>query len=71
MNPLEIRRAYSADKALTIKTPKAIKSGKKGDITVDINTKGLERGNYSREVVIISNDYKQSVKRVKLNFVVE
>jgi len=71
VNPLEIRRAYSTDKALTIKTPKAIKSGKKGDITVDINTKGLERGNYSREVVIISNDYKQSVKRVKLNFVVE
>ena len=71
VNPLEIRRAYSTDKALTIKTPKAIKSGKKGDITVNINTKGLERGNYSREVVIISNDYKQSVKRVKLNFVVE
>ena len=71
VNPLEIRRAYSEDAALTVKAPKPVKSGKKGAVTVDINTKGLEPGNYRREVVIISNDYKQPVKRVKLNFTVE
>lgn len=71
VNPLEVRRAYSTDKILTVKSPKAIKSGKKGAINVDINTKGLEKGNYTREVVIITNDYVNSIKKVKLNFTVE
>ena len=71
VNPLEIRRVYSTDKALTCKQPKAIKSGKKGAVTVDINAKGLKPGNYTREVTIISNDYINSIKRVKVNFVVE
>lgn len=71
VNPLEIRRIYTTEKALTIKSPKAIKSGKKGMVTVDINTKGLEKGAYSRELVIISNDYQNPIKRVRLNFTVE
>lgn len=71
VNPLEVRRAYCMDKALVCKAPKAIKSGKKGAVTVEINAKALKPGNYSREVVIISNDYANSVKRVKVNFVVE
>lgn len=71
VNPLEIRRAYCTDKSLTLKEPKAIKSGKRGALTVDINTKGLEPGAYSREIVVISNDYANSIKKIKLNFVVE
>ena len=71
VNPLEVRRAYAADKILKVKAPKAIKSGKKGTISVDINTKGLEPGAYSREVVVITNDYQNPVKHVKLSFVVE
>ena len=71
VNPLEIRRAYAADKALNVKQPKAVKSGKKGSIAVDINTKGMNPGAYGREVVIITNDYMTPIKRVKVNFVVE
>ena len=71
VNPLEIRRVYSADKALNVKQPKAVKSGKKGNVTIDINAKNLKPGAYTREVVIITNDYVKPVKRVKLSFVVE
>ena len=71
VNPLEIRRAYAADKRLKVKAPKAVKAGKKGTLNVEINTQGLEAGAYAREVVLITNDYKNPVKRIKLNFVVE
>ena len=71
VNPLEIRRIYTTEKALSIKQPKAIKSGKKSMVSVDIHTKDLKAGAYSREVVIITNDYMNPVKRVKLSFVVE
>ena len=71
VNPLEVRRAYSTEKALTVKAPKAVKSGKKGAVAIDINTKGMQAGAYSREVVIITNDYQNPVKRVKISFTVE
>lgn len=71
VNPLEIRRIYSTEKALVIKQPKAIKSGKKGAVSIDINAKGMEPGAYSREVVVITNDYANPIKKVKVNFVVE
>ena len=70
-NPLEIRRVYVADDNLKVKAPKAVKSGKKGSVTLDINTKGLKAGGYTREVVIITNDYVTPIKRVKLSFEVE
>ena len=71
VNPLEVRRAYSTDKALNVKAPKPIKSGKKGAVAVEINIKGLQAGSYSREVVVITNDYLNPIKKVKINFVVE
>ena len=71
VNPLEIRRIYSTDKQLTIKSPKAIKSGKKGAVSLDINAKELQPGAYTREVVIITNDYQNPIKHVKISFVVE
>ena len=71
VNPLEIRRAYCTDKNMTVKAPKPIKSGKRGAITIDINTAGLTPGAYSRELVIISNDYVNPIKKVKFNFIVE
>jgi hypothetical protein len=70
-NPLEIRRIYSTDNAINAKPAKAIKSGKKGAAVLEINTKGMEKGSYSREVVIITNDYLNSIKKVKIDFVVE
>ena len=71
VNPLEIRRAYCLDKNMGVKAPKPIKSGKRGAVTVDINTQGLEKGAYVRELVIISNDYVNPIKRVRFNFIVE
>lgn len=70
-NPLEIRRVYAADKALNVKQPKAVKSGKKNNVSVEINTKNMTPGAYGREVVVITNDYLNPIKRVKINFVVE
>ena len=71
VNPLDIRRVYANEPAVNCKAPKAVKSGKKGSITVDINAAGLTAGNYSREVVIITNDYQNPIKKIKLNFTVE
>ena len=71
VNPLEVRRAYCADKNLVVKAPKSIKSGKKGAINLEINAKGMTAGAYSREVIVITNDYANPIKRIKINFVVE
>lgn len=71
VNPLEIRRVLPVGKNIVAKAPKAIKSGKKGSVSIEVNTKGMAAGNYSREIVIISNDYQNSIKRVKVNFTVE
>ena len=70
VNPLEIRRVYS-DK-LTIKsTPKAIKSGKKGAVAFDVNTKDMHPGSYTREITVISNDFEHARKKVTVTFDVE
>lgn len=69
--PLEIRRIYSNDKSLNIKQPKSIKSGKKGSVAVEINTKGLQAGAYKREAVIISNDCINPIQKVTIEFFVE
>ena len=72
LNPLQIRRIVCTDEHLSVVAPKsAIKSGKKADVAVYINALGLEPGNYSRTLTIISNDPKRSVFRLTLNWVVE
>ena len=71
VNPLEVRRVYAADNHLKAKAPKAVKAGKKGTVAVEINTKGMQAGAYNREVVVITNDYQNPIKRVKISFVVE
>jgi hypothetical protein len=71
VNPLQIRRAYSVDKQIALKPCKAVKSGRTGNIQVDINTKGRNPGKYSREVVIISNDYEHSIQKVTLMWTIQ
>ena len=71
VNPLEVRRAYCADKQVNTKTPKAIKSGKKGNLTIEINTKDMQPGAYSREFLVITNDFERSQQKVTVNFTVE
>jgi len=70
IDPLEIRRIYTNEKCFTIKAPRTIKSGKKGLVTVEIDTKGMEPGSYTREVTIISNDYLNPIKRVRIKFTI-
>ena len=71
VNALEVRRIYCADANIITKAPKAIKSGKKGSASIDINTKGLQAGTYSRELLILSNDYLNSRKKVTIKWTVE
>ena len=71
-NALEVRRVYTEAEHLTIKAaPKTIKNGKKGNVAVDIQTKGLEAGNYTEDVIVITNDYQHPIKTIKINFTVE
>ncbi len=71
LNPLEVHRVYSADKNIRCKTPKAIKSGKKGAVAVEIDTKDLQAGTYSRELIVISNDFANPRKKVTIKWTVE
>lgn len=71
VNPLEIRRAYCADKNVVVKAPKSIKSGKKGAINLEINAKDMTAGAYSREIEIITNDPKQAKKHVTVTWKIE
>ena len=71
VNPLQVRRVYSADKLISAKTPKAVKSGKKGAVNVEIDTKGLQPGSYSRELIVITNDFANPRKKVTIKWTVE
>lgn len=71
INPLLIRRIIS-DEVLTISAPKSlIKGGKKYDANMVINAVGLEAGNYTRTIIVISNDPKKSVAYINIDWVVE
>lgn len=70
-NPLEIRRIYCVGSNISAKAPKPVKSGKKGIVSIEVNAKNLQPGAYSREVVIITNDYLNPVKHIKVDFFVE
>lgn len=71
VNPLDILRVYADNEDMVVKAPKAIKSGKKATISIEINTKNMQPGLYTRELTIISNDYRNSVKRVIVSWKVE
>lgn len=70
-NPLEIRRVYSPDSKISAKAPKAIKNGKKGAVILDVNSKDLQPGKYSRQVLVISNDYKSPQRKVTIKWEVQ
>ena len=72
VNPLIVRRAYSNDTELEVQQPKAaIKGGKKADIRVDINAVGATPAQYSRTVIVITNDPKKPISKVKVTWTVE
>lgn len=70
-NPLEFRRVYGIGNNISAKASKPVKSGKKGNVTVEIDCREMQPGAYSREVVIITNDYQNPIKHIKVDFFVE
>jgi hypothetical protein len=66
VNPLEIRRMYSNDGNITFATPTKIANGKTENIQLTINTLNSSKGNYTREVTIITNDPKRPVVKAKV-----
>lgn len=70
-SPLMVRRAYCSDKGIELVAPKSgIKSGKKSEIKFTLNT-GNKPGNYTREILVITNDPVNPVKKVTLTWTVE
>lgn len=70
-NPLEIRRLYCEDEHITLKGGKTLKSGKKGAITVEVSTKGMKPGAYTRQMLLISNDYEHAKKKITVKWTVQ
>lgn len=66
---LMVRRVVSDDPNISVKSPKSIKSGKKGTFTVAVTSK--EAGSYTSEITLITNDPKSPVKHLTLNWTVE
>ena len=72
VNPLVVRRVYCNDNQVAVQQPKtAIKNGKKAEIRLDINTAQYAPATYTREVMVITNDPKKPVVRVKVSWIVE
>jgi len=70
-NPLEIRRVYCSDPMITTKGCRAIRSSKKGAVALDIRTEGLQPGKYSRQIILVNNDYEHSRQKVTVKWTVE
>jgi hypothetical protein len=72
LNALIVRRLISSENYLTVYPPKSsIKGGKKADLKLEIDTRTLQVGNYSRIITIITNDPAHSVVRLRVDWVVE
>lgn len=71
-NPLFVRRVYTTfDQGLKFTAPKSIKNNRNGSIAIEINAAEMEAGNYSTELIIITNDCKNSVAKVLCNWTIE
>lgn len=68
-NALMVRRIINENDKLNILASKAVKSGKKGAQKIDM--KPMEKGNYSSEITIITNDPKNPVRKVTLHWTIE
>lgn len=71
VNGLIVRRVYNANEFMKIEAPKGIiKSGKKGEIKIELTAimdgEPMPATDYSREIVVITNDPNQPKKAVKV-----
>lgn len=75
-NALLVRRVYNTAEYMKIEAPKgAVKSGKKGDIKIELNAvmdgEPMPAGAYSREITVITNDPNQPKKVVTIKWDVQ
>ena len=76
VNGLIVRRAYSNSEFINLIAPKsAIKSGKKSEIKIELTAimdgANMPAGNYTREILVITNDPNQPKKTIKVTWDVE
>lgn len=71
-HPLFVRRVYTSfNQGMKFTAPKSVKNNRNGAIAIELNTAGMEAGNYSTELTIITNDCKNSVVKVQCNWTIE
>lgn len=72
INPLKIHRVYNDNSELTATTNKTeLKNGKAGQLKIEVKTNGLKQGNYSRTIVVITNDPKNPKQKIEITWTVE
>ena len=72
VDPLLVRRVYTLDdQRIKTKAVTSVKSGKKGKIAIEVNTKDQKAGTYVRQMVIITNDPQQPIKRVTIRWTIK
>lgn len=74
-NQLLVRRVHTPAEMITLEAPKAIKSGKKGEIKVTVNTvvagKQLDKKEYKQNIIVITNDPQQPTKMITVTWTIE
>ncbi len=75
-NPMLLRRVYNDNEFISVSAPKgALKSGKKADIKLTLSAvmdgAPMPVGQYSREILVITNDPNAPKRTVKLNWEVK
>lgn len=70
-NTMMVRRVYCEENLLKITAPKSVRSGKKGDVRLELSTLGLEKGQYERKMLVITNDPKNAEMPVIVRWTVE
>jgi hypothetical protein len=71
-NPLEIRRIINNNKELTVRQTKlSVRSGKAGEIMVELNGRTLPQGNYKSSFTIQTNDPDNSFMILVLSWKIE
>ena len=63
---LLIRKISSDNAAITVSSPKSIKSGKKDDVKLEINTENLKPGKFTSRLTVITNDPNKSVTFIQV-----
>jgi len=75
-SPLQIRRIVNKDKKLRVSSKSTLKAGKSGNLSVvleavGVDGKPLEKGDYNRQITVITNDPQNSTKKINVVWTVQ